>query len=176
MPEAWLKGPVEGIDPYLMPSAHALLQAREDLPRAVEGIAAAQLWERPGGAASLGFHVLHVAGSIDRLLAYARAEGLNESLRRDLAAESEPQPAFTAASLVARAQAAIDRALAQIRSTPRDALLEERRVGRAGAPSTVLGLLFHVAEHAARHVGQALTTAKLLRASAGGVGARTPLP
>jgi uncharacterized damage-inducible protein DinB len=164
--EPWLRGPVEGVDPYLTPSAHALLQAREDLPRAVDGITTAQLWARPGGAASLGFHVLHVAGSIERLLAYARGETLDERLRRDLGAEAEPQPGLDAAMLVVRAQEAIDRAIDQMRLTPHGSLLEARRVGRAGAPSTVLGLLFHLAEHAVCHAGQALTTARILRAVA----------
>jgi hypothetical protein len=36
-------------------------------------------------------------------------------------------------------------------------------VGRARLPSTVFGLLFHVAEHTQRHAGQAITTAKIVR-------------
>jgi hypothetical protein len=38
-----------------------------------------------------------------------------------------------------------------------------RQVGRAQLPSTVLGLLFHAAEHAQRHVGQLVTTSKVIR-------------
>lgn len=41
---------------------------------------------------------------------------------------------------------------------------EARGVGRAGLPTTVVGLLIHAAEHTQRHVGQAVTTAKVLRA------------
>jgi uncharacterized damage-inducible protein DinB len=65
---------------------------------------------------------------------------------------------------VARVHAAIDVALAQLRATPRAALLEAREVGRARLPSTVLGLLFHVAEHTQRHTGQVIATAKVVRA------------
>jgi uncharacterized damage-inducible protein DinB len=36
-------------------------------------------------------------------------------------------------------------------------------VGRARLPTNVLGLLFHTAEHAARHAGQVVTTMKLVR-------------
>ncbi len=70
---------------------------------------------------------------------------------------------MTAAECVATAQAGIDAALAEIRATPRDRLLEPREVGRGRLPSTVLGLLFHVAEHTQRHVGQTVTTAKIVR-------------
>jgi uncharacterized damage-inducible protein DinB len=44
-------------------------------------------------------------------------------------------------------------------------LLDFRGVGRAQLPSNVLGLLFHAAEHASRHTGQVVTTAKMLKAS-----------
>jgi hypothetical protein len=57
----------------------------------------------------------------------------------------------------------IERGFDQLRATPGLSLLDERKVGRAGLPSTVIGLLFHAAEHATRHVGQAITTAKILR-------------
>ncbi|HEY7510277.1 MAG TPA: DinB family protein, partial [Vicinamibacteria bacterium] len=70
-----------------------------------------------------------------------------------------------AASLLAEVGAAVDRALAQLRATPRETLLAPRPVGRAGAPSTVLGLLVHAAEHAQRHAGQVITTARILRGS-----------
>ncbi len=163
-PEPWLNGPVAGVDPYLIPAAHALLQSREDLANAVAGLTTAQLWARPGGAASVGFHLRHVAGSIDRLLAYARGEALTEAQRRSAAAEgaegTDPEPG----PLMAAAAAAIDIALAQIKATPRAALLEPRGVGRAQLPSTVLGLLFHVAEHTQRHTGQVIATTKAVRA------------
>jgi hypothetical protein len=160
--EAWLEGPVEGVEPMLMPVAHALLQAREDLQTAVEGLSHDELWARPGGAASVGFHVRHTAGALDRLFSYARGETLSDAQRAAAAAESQapgPEPAL----LLAQTLRAIEVALAQVRATPREALLEARRVGRAGAPSTVLGLLFHGAEHSSRHAGQAITTAKVVR-------------
>ena len=61
----------------------------------------------------------------------------------------------------------IDRALKQLADTPKESLLDERKLGRAGLPTTVLGLLFHAAEHATRHVGQAITTAKIVSADQG---------
>ncbi len=163
MPEAWLRGPVEGIDAFLQPAAHALVQAREDLDRATAGISTAQLWARPNGAASLGYHLRHAAGSLERLLTYARGQQLSATQLAELRREGEPgTPPQDAAALVAYVREAIDAALAQLRSTRREDLLEARAVGRAQLPSTVLGLLFHAAEHTTRHVGQAITTAKLI--------------
>ena len=163
-PEAWLRGPMPGIDPYLMPAAHALVQASEDLERAARGLTTEQLWARPGGAAAAGFHLRHIAGVIDRLFTYARGEALDERQREELAAESAPgNPPPDAESLIQGAQAAIATALEVLRGVPRELLLEPRAVGRKQLPSTVLGLLSHAAEHAQRHTGQLITTAKLVR-------------
>jgi uncharacterized damage-inducible protein DinB len=164
--EAWLSGPVDAVDAYLQPVAHALLQAREDLARAVEGLDATQLLVMPGGAASAGFHLRHIAGSIDRLLTYARDQALTDAQVAAARAEQSPGDEVDAAALVARAQAAIDAALAQIRGTAGGTLLETRAVGRAKLPTTVLGLLFHVAEHTQRHVGQLIATARAVRGAA----------
>jgi uncharacterized damage-inducible protein DinB len=160
--EAWLEGPLEGVDPYLMPIAQALVQVERDLRR-LEGLAPEVLWARPGGAASVGFHLRHVAGVLDRLTIYARGEALDEEQMKALRAEGEPgEPPADAEGLVREARAAVERALAQVRATPREALLEPRGVGRRQLPSNVLGLLHHAAEHAVRHTGQALTTAKIV--------------
>jgi uncharacterized damage-inducible protein DinB len=147
-----------------MPAAHALVQVREDLARLVSGISSEELRARPGGAAAIAFHVRHIAGATDRLLTYARGEGLSDAQREWLKAEGGDD-AVEAASLVASAVAVLDRALEQLASTPRERLLDARVVGRAALPSTVLGLLFHAAEHAQRHSGQIATTLKLLKAS-----------
>lgn len=162
MAEAWLSGPVAGVDAWLQPAAHALIQARVDLRAALEGLSGEQLWARPKGVASLAFHVLHVAGATDRLLTYARGAPLDDAQRAFLAREGAPGTQ-TAEALLAELDAVLERALTQIRATSRESLLEPRRVGRMGLPSTVLGLLFHAAEHAQRHAGQATTTALLLR-------------
>ena len=159
-PEAWLRGPVEGIEPLLMPAAHAIIQAREDIERAASGASVEQLWHRPGGAASAGFHLRHIAGSLDRLYTYARGESLSDAQRTALAREGAP--GADARELVDAACEVMDRALDQLRQTPREILLEPRAVGRAGLPATVLGLLFHGAEHTARHVGQLITTLKVV--------------
>jgi uncharacterized damage-inducible protein DinB len=161
-PEFWLRGPVPGIDPILMPAAHALLQAREDIAQLAPSLSDDRLWARPGGAASAGFHLQHLAGSLDRLFTYARGETLSDQQRNELRAEGSEAP-LTA--LLDRVYRTIDRALDQLRGTPTQSLFDTREVGRAKLPATVFGLLFHGAEHTTRHVGQLITTLKLLSAA-----------
>lgn len=163
MPEAWLRGPIEGVDAYLQPAAHALVQAREDVDVAASLVSRDQLWLRPHDAASLGYHLRHLAGSLDRLLTYARGAQLDDRQHAALKSELEPgNPPDDLATLVEQARKTIDAALAQIRATRREQLLEPRAVGRKALPSNVIGLLFHAAEHTTRHVGQAITTAKIV--------------
>ena len=163
-PEPWLRGPLPGIPEPLQPVAHALTAALEDVAGAAADLSPTQLWARPGGAASVGFHLLHLAGSTDRLLTYARGEALSESQRAALAAEQTMlEPHHSAHDLLRAWQAVVDRALLQLVQTPEDLLGSPRLVGRAQLPATVRGLLFHAAEHAQRHVGQIITTAKIIR-------------
>ena len=162
LPEAWLRGPIPGIPASLQPVAHALVQVREEVERAVAGLTPGQLGARPAGAASLAFHLRHIPGSVDRLFTYARGESLKDAQRQALAAEKD-EAAPDPASLLAGLAAGIDGALARLREWPVDSLLEPRSVGRAALPSTVLGLLFHAAEHAQRHSGQVVVTARLVR-------------
>lgn len=163
-PEVWLRGPLPDVAPQLMPAAHALMQSAEDIAAAAAGLTTEELWVKPGGAASAGFHIRHIAGSIDRLLTYVRGELLNEAQRKALATEREPgDPPATAEELIRQAHAAIEQALNVIRATTPEAALEPRGVGRAQLPSSVGGLLFHIAEHTQRHTGQLITTAKIVR-------------
>jgi hypothetical protein len=163
--EPWLRGPVAGVPPLLQPVAHALLQAVEDMRRVVPPLDRDALWARPGGAASVGFHVRHAAGALDRLFTYARGEPLSGAQRAALTRETAPEGQGDAgtAELVSAFEAQVDRALAQLRETPQERLTDVREVGRAKLPSTVLGLLFHGAEHTQRHVGQTIATAKVVQ-------------
>lgn len=158
--EVWLRGPIPGVSPFLQPVAHALLQAVEDVRRTVDPLPVDQLWVRPGGAPSVGFHVRHATGSLDRLFTYARGEALSAEQREFL--ENEAEPGDPAAVLVLEFERQVERALAQLRATPESTLTETRGVGRLQIPSTVLGLLVHTAEHTQRHVGQIITTAKIV--------------
>lgn len=158
-PEVWLRGPIPEIPPLLRPVAHALLQALEEVNRIVKPLSPDHLWARPGGAASVGFHVRHAAGSLDRLFTYARGEGLSSEQLSFL--EGEAEPGAQASALVAAFEIQVEQAMAQLRATEDSTLLETRGVGRLQLPSTVIGLLFHAAEHTQRHVGQIVTTARI---------------
>jgi uncharacterized damage-inducible protein DinB len=162
-PEAWLRGPIPDVPALLQPVAHSLLQCRDELRARVAGLTPEQIWARPSGVASIGFHARHAAGSLDRLFTYARGERLSAAQMATLAAEPDPDlEPNTGSALVAAFDAAVERALEQLRATPETTLTDRRGVGRAQLPSTVVGLLFHAAEHAQRHVGQLVTTGRLL--------------
>lgn len=162
-PEVWLRGALPDVPPLLQPVAHSLLQCREEVEATLPTLTPEQLQVSPGGAASAEYHVRHAIGSLDRLLTYARGEMLSPAQLEYLAAESKPSsPAVEADALMQRFAAAVEQALAQVRATPADSLLEARNVGRGRLPSTVIGLLFHSAEHTQRHVGQMVTTAKVV--------------
>lgn len=162
-PDVWLRGPVADVPALLLPAAHALLQAAEDVERVVAGINDSDLWRKPGRAASIGFHLKHLIGSTERLLAYAAGAALTDAQRAWLAAEpKDGDPATTVAGLVARFRTVVDAGLAQLRATPPTTLTETRTIGRAALPTTVAGCLFHAAEHASRHAGQLITTVKAL--------------
>lgn len=164
MPEAWLRGPVPGVPTPLMPAAHSLLDAVEDMERAVEGLTPEQVWLMPGGAASIGFHLQHVPGSLERLLTYARGEALTPGQLAAIPAEGEPgEPPAGPDRLLDALRDARDRTLDAYRATDPDTLPAPRAVGRAGLPSSVQGLLFHAAEHARRHAGQVVATARIIR-------------
>jgi uncharacterized damage-inducible protein DinB len=163
--EAWLRGPIPGIDPAVQPVAHALIQALEEIEQVVIRLDPSILWSRPGNAASIGFHIRHMAGSLDRLLTYARGEVLSEAQREALRKEREPDPDVGPAELLGELAGGIQQALAQLERTRPEELDTPRRVGRAGLPSSVRGLLHHAGEHTARHAGQVITTARVLEGS-----------
>jgi len=164
--EPWLRGPLPGIHPLLQPAAHAFVMSSEDVAAAVAGLAPIEVWSAPYGVTPVGFHVVHLSGSTDRLLTYARGAALDEAQKAALGRErmmAVERPPIE--RLVAEWQATAARALEQLAATDPATLTDAREVGRDRLPSTVLGLLFHAAEHAARHTGQVVATAKLVRAA-----------
>lgn len=168
-PEVWLRGPLPDVPPLLQPVAHALLQAREEVTTLMNSFSDELLWERPQPlrptakpVASVGFHLQHLTGVLDRLFTYVRGESLSTSQLTALAQEGkdDTESPLTVAELVRRFDAQVDTALAQLRRTDERTLTDGRLVGRAQLPSTVIGLLVHSAEHTTRHVGQLLVTVR----------------
>ena len=164
--EVWQRGPLPGIIPLLQPVAHALLQAREEINEYLVDFPMELLWQRVAGKASVGFHLQHLSGVLDRVFTYARAEGLSAFQFEQLAEEgTDSEAGYTVKDLVERFKNQVDVAMQQIKETDESTLTDYRGVGRAGLPSTVIGLLFHAAEHTMRHVGQLMVTAAVLNSS-----------
>ena len=159
--EVWLRGPVEGIPPLLQGVAHALLQAREEVTELMQDFPETLLWEKPAGVASVGFHLRHLTGVLDRLFTYARGEALTSEQLEYLRAEETSDEVSVEALLESFSQK-VDEVLAKLSETDEKTLLEARGVGRAQLPSTKLGLFVHAAEHSQRHVGQLLVTVSVL--------------
>ncbi|GAB4032672.1 DinB family protein [Spirosoma gilvum] len=161
--EVWLRGPLPDMPPLLQPIAHALMQAREEIQALMQDFPEPLLWERPANVASVGYHLQHLTGVLDRLLTYARAETLSTDQLAALAAEGKPSaPVPTVQKLVEQFNEQVDRALAQLRETKEETLTDVRGVGRSQLPSTVIGLFTHAAEHTMRHVGQLSVTARVI--------------
>ncbi len=113
------------------------------------------------GGASLGFHLKHIAGSVDRLTTYLLGQQLSDKQLEDLRNESEPEG--DAGELVAQVDRQLTRSEEQLRRLDPAAIYGPRSVGRRALPTTVIGLLAHLCEHTQRHLGQAITLAKMLR-------------
>ena len=109
---------------------------------------------------SVGFHILHIAGSTDRLMTYLQGRELTAAQLETLAAEALPC-AVSREQLLAGMDQVFREAEAVVRTIDPAILAEARTVGRKRLPTTVIGLLTHIAEHTQRHVGQAIAAAKL---------------
>jgi hypothetical protein len=147
--EPWLRGPIAGVDPLSAPVLYAFIQAREDLARWSEGLSTEQIW-----ASGVGFHIRHIARSTERLITYLEGR-LPEQL-------GDGEPGATREELLAELDRVFMRAEAVVRAIDPASLRDIRTVGRKRLPTTVIGLLTHIAEHTQRHVGQAISEAKSL--------------
>lgn len=162
--EVWLRGPVANIPALLQPVAHALLQGREEVNEMLAGFPDSHLWDRPAGVASVGFHLQHLTSVLDRLFTYAKNKPLNEDQMHYLSIEGNAAECNSSLQLLLQLlNEQVDKALEELSAAREETLQEARGVGRAQLPSTVLGLLFHSAEHTMRHVGQLLVTVKVIK-------------
>jgi hypothetical protein len=161
--EPWLRGPLADVHPLLAPTLHAYAQAREDLASWTDGLTDAEIWSRPQGLAPVGFHLRHIAGSVQRLTAYIRGQQLTPEQLDAIHHEMDPGPGRS--SLLDEANRALQDSEQVIRSLDPALLAEPRGVGRKHLPTTVIGLVVHLAEHTQRHVGELIITAKLAQKS-----------
>ena len=160
-PEPWLRGTLTDVPPIHRAVLHALMLAQEDVTRWGATLSDEEVNAQPFGLTPFAFHVRHIAHSLDRLLTYAEGEQLNMIQRAALSVELEPGIAHGA--LFAEFQFAISDAERRIRELPQT-FDEPRTVGTKKLPTTLGGLLVHLADHTQRHAGQAVITARLLLA------------
>lgn len=158
--EPWLRGTLPEVDAVRRQVLHALELTDEDVARWCAGLSDAEMGARPYGVASVAFHLRHIARSLDRLLTYAEGGELSPSQHEALCSEMEPET--NAAAVLAEFGEGLRHAKTRVRGFAPAAYEHPRGVGRARLPSTVGGLLIHCAEHTQRHMGQAITTAKIV--------------
>ena len=160
LPEPWLRGTLGEVDAVRRQVLHALELAAEDAERWCAPLSDAEVEARPFGLPSVGFQLRHTARSLDRLLTYAEGGQLSDGqmlkLRSEMAAGSGRE------GEMGEFRSAVRRATERVRAVSPGSYEEARGVGRARLPSTVGGLLVHCAEHTQRHVGQMVTTAKVV--------------
>ncbi len=162
LPEPWLRGPLEGAHALAAPVLYSFQQAREDLAQYTAGLSFEQLWATPRGFGSVGFHLRHIAGSTERLMAYVQGKQLTVEQLAAVAAEHDAghDAGADRETLLAELDRVFREAEAVVRQIDPATLAEPREVGRQRLPTTVIGLLTHIAEHTQRHVGQAISAAK----------------
>lgn len=159
LPEPWMRGPIEGLEPLVAPVFYSFTQVREDLALHTEGLTTEQVWSQSSSLPSLGFQLRHIAGSVDRLMTYLMEREISREQIAILKSESEPGASLS--ELLAGVDAALSQAEGELRTIRAESIHAPRYIGRKRLPTTALGLLVHIAEHTQRHLGQAITTAKL---------------
>jgi hypothetical protein len=161
--EPWLRSTHAELDPLQRAVLHALELAEEDIDKWCGSLTDAQLNARPFALAPVAFHLRHIARSLDRLLSYAEGQQLDATQKAAL--KSELDEGATREAVFAEFSAALQQSTARIRAFSPQQFNDDRGVGRAALPTTIAGLLIHCADHTQRHVGQAITTAKVVQAS-----------
>ncbi len=164
LPEPWLRGTLTDVAPVQRAVLHALELAKEDLGRWCADLTDEELNARPGDIAPVAFHLRHIGRATDRLLTYAEGNPLTSEQISAMKAELNPDA--TRDQLFSELTQAMEKAAGRIRAFSPEDMNQSRTVGRQQMPTTVAGLVVHVADHAQRHVGQAITTAKIVKRSA----------
>jgi len=163
-PEPWMRGPIAGVDPLLAPLLYCFEQAREDITKYASDLTIEQLWARPHGFGSAGFHIRHAGGAADRLCTYI--EGGQLSAEQLFFLQNEMDEGVSFEAVFAELDGSLKRVEDVVRALDPATLREPRTVGRKKLPTTVIGLIVHICEHTQRHVGQTISAAKLAKVAA----------
>ena len=160
--EPWMRGTHTEVPAAGRAVLHALELAFEDLTQWSKGLTDAEMQSQPLGLPSLAFHLRHIARSTDRLLSYAEGKQLTNEQLAALKAEHDGEETLT--ELLAEVGASFRNAAERVRVLATEDLDTPRGVGRKQLPTSIGGALIHVADHTQRHVGQVVTTARVLKA------------
>ena len=163
--EPWLRGTHAEMRAAARAVLHALELALDDLTRWTAGLTDVEIHSQPLELTSIAFHLRHIARSIDRILSYA--EGKQLSAEQLATLKAEQTGGETLAELLAEVEVSFSNAAERVRVLGSADLETPRSVGRKQLPTSIGGALVHVADHTQRHVGQIITTAKVLRAIRG---------
>jgi uncharacterized damage-inducible protein DinB len=162
LPEPWLRGTLTEFPAEQRAILHALELAREDILQWCGPLRQQEMHVRAYGLASVAFQLRHIVGSLDRLLTYAEGKSLDAAQLKALAAEMIPDGSKE--EILAKFESGLRDAERRVGGIDPSSWAEAREVGRKKLPTTVAGLLIHCAEHTQRHVGQAITTTKIVLA------------
>ena len=160
--EPWLRGTYAEVPAAARAVLHALDLALDDITKWSAGLTDAEVHSAPLGLTSIAYHLRHIARSTDRILTYAEGNQLTAEQLAALKAESTGRESL--AELIAELEISFTHAFDRIRTLASADLNTPRFVGRKQLPTSIGGALIHVADHTQRHVGQIVTTAKVLKA------------
>jgi len=160
--EPWLRGTHAEVPAVGRAVLHALELGLDDLTKWTAGLTDEEVHARPLGLSSAAFHLRHIARSVDRILSYAEGNQLTEEQIAALRAEQTGEE--TLAELLAEVEVSFSNAADRVKILATADFDTFRGVGRKQLPTSIGGALIHVADHTQRHVGQVVTTAKVLLA------------
>ena len=158
--EPWLRGTLTEVDAVRRQVLHTLELAEDDMEKWCSGLSDAEINARPFGIAPVSFHLRHMVGTIDRLLTYLGGGQLSAeqmtTMRGELGAGG------TTAEVMQLFKDGLADARRRVLLISPGSYEEARGVGRKMLPTTVGALMVHCADHTHRHVGQAVTTSKVV--------------
>lgn len=160
--EPWLRGTHPDVPAATRAVLHALDLAADDLGKWTAGLTNLEVHAQPFGVMAVACHLKHIARSTDRILTYAEGGQLSSEQLNSL--KSESTGAETLEELLAEVETSFANAAARVRALSSAEFNTPRAVGRKQLPTSLGGALIHVADHTQRHVGQVVTTAKVLKA------------
>jgi len=161
-PEPWLRGTHHELDAIVRQFVHSMEQVQEDAERWCAELSDAEINARPMNLPPVAFHLRHMVRSLDRLLSYA--EGTQLEATQLAALKSEMDAGASAADVFQELRRGLAESKRRAQAFSPEQYNDERGIGRKMLPATIGGILVHCAEHTQRHLGQAITTAKVLTA------------